>query len=51
MLFALLRDLGVPGSVASTDACATAHSISPETYAALKKLLNKRKSQDTVCRV
>lgn len=50
MLFALLRDLGVPSSIASEDACAIEHSISPETYAALKKLLNERQSQDAAYR-
>ena len=42
MLFALLKDLGVPGSIATKDACAIEHSISPETYSALKQLLNER---------
>ena len=42
MLFALLKDLGVPGGIAAADACAIEHSISPETYFALKQLLNER---------
>lgn len=42
MLLALLQDLGVPGEVATQDACAIEHSISPETYRALKQLLNER---------
>ena len=43
MLLALLRDLGVPNAVATEDACAIEHSISPETYIALKQLLNERR--------
>lgn len=42
MLCALLRDLGVPGAIASEDACAIEHNLSPETYQALKRLLNER---------
>ena len=42
MLLALLQDLGVPGEVATADACAIEHNISPETYSALKQLLNER---------
>ena len=42
MLLALFQDLGVPSSIATADACALEHSISPETYAALKQLLNER---------
>ncbi len=42
MLLALFQDLGVPGSIATEDACAIEHSISPETYSALKQLLNER---------
>ncbi len=42
MLFALLQNLGVPSAVATEDACAIEHSISPETYSALKQLLNER---------
>ena len=42
MLLALFQDLGVPGSIATEDACAIEHSISPETYFALKQLLNER---------
>lgn len=43
VLFALLQDLGVPEVVASEDACAIEHSISPETYSALKQLLHERR--------
>ena len=43
MLFALLQDLGVPSAVATGDACAIEHSISPETYSALKQLLKERR--------
>ena len=43
MLFALLQDLGVPSAVATEDACAIEHSISPETYSALKQLLKERR--------
>ncbi len=42
MLLALFQDLGVPSSIATLDACAIEHSISPETYSALKQLLNER---------
>ena len=42
MLLALFQDLGVPSSIATEDACAIEHSISPETYSALKQLLNER---------
>ena len=42
MLLALLQDLGVPSGIATVDACAIEHSISPETYCALKQLLNER---------
>ena len=42
MLLALLQDLGVPDEVATEDACAIEHNISPETYSALKQLLNER---------
>ena len=41
-LLTLLLDLGVPESVAAGDAHAIAHNISPETYLALKKLLQER---------
>ena len=43
MLFALLQDLGVPSAIATEDACAIEHSISPETYSALKQLLKERR--------
>ena len=42
MLLELLQNLGVPGEVAAGDACAIEHNISPETYSALKQLLNER---------
>lgn len=42
MLLALFQNLGVPHSIATEDACAIEHSISPETYSALKQLLNER---------
>ena len=42
MLLALFQDLGVPSCIATEDACAIEHSISPETYSALKQLLNER---------
>ncbi len=42
MQLALFQDLGVPSSIATLDACAIEHSISPETYSALKQLLNER---------
>ena len=42
MLLELLQNLGVPSEVAAGDACAIEHNISPETYSALKQLLNER---------
>ena len=42
MLLALLQNLGVPGEIATEDACAIEHNLSPETYSALKQLLNER---------
>jgi len=42
MLLELLQNLGVPSEVAASDACAIEHNISPETYSALKQLLNER---------
>ena len=45
MLFALLRDLDVPHSIAAEDACAIEHNISPETYSALKQLLKERQTR------
>lgn len=45
MLLELLLDLGVPGEVAEKDACAIEHNISPETYHALKQLLNERQKR------
>ena len=44
MLLELLQNLGVPGEVAASDACAIEHNISPETYSALKQLLIERQS-------
>ena len=43
MLLELLQNLGVPSEVAAGDACAIEHNISPETYSALKQLLNERR--------
>lgn len=42
LLLELLADLGVPREVAVKDACAIEHNLSPETYSALKALLNER---------
>lgn len=42
MLLELLQHLGVPAPIAMEDACAIEHNISPETYSALKRLLNER---------
>lgn len=42
MLLELLQNLCVPSEVAAGDACAIEHNISPETYSALKQLLNER---------
>ena len=42
MLSDLLQNLGVPRRIAREDACAIEHNISPETYLALKQLLNER---------
>ena len=42
MICSLLKPLGVPSEVAAGDACAIEHNISPETYSALKQLLNER---------
>ena len=42
MLLELLQNLGVPSEVATEDACAIEHNIRPETYSALKQLLNER---------
>lgn len=46
LLLALFRDLGVPQAVAVKDACAIEHNLSPETYSALKQLLNERQVSD-----
>lgn len=45
MLSDLLQDLGVPRKIAAKDACAIEHNISPETYTALKQLLQERRSK------
>ena len=45
ILLALFQNLGVPSSIATADACALEHSISPETYAALKQLLKEQQLQ------
>lgn len=42
VLLALFQHLGVPGEIATEDACAIEHNLSPETYSALKQLLNER---------
>lgn len=42
ILLALLQDLGVPSCVATEDACAIEHNLSPESYTAFKRLLNER---------
>lgn len=44
MLLALLQELGVPDKVAAKDACAIEHNLSPETFSALKQLLNERQA-------
>lgn len=44
VLAALLQNLGVPEEIAAEDACAIEHSISPETYSALKQLLHERQA-------
>ena len=41
-LLSLLLDLGVPEAVATGDARAIAHNISPETCLALQQLLQER---------
>ena len=42
ILLELFQKLGVPKRIAAEDACAIEHGISPETFSALKKLLNER---------
>lgn len=42
LLVALLQQIGVPVAIAKKDACAIEHCISPETYGALKQVLNER---------
>ena len=41
-LFELLCSLGVPSVIAARDACAIEHNLSPESYEALKQLLQER---------
>lgn len=43
VVFELLNGLGVPKTIAAEDACAIEHNLSPESYAALKQLLQERK--------
>ena len=38
----LIHTLSKKGEAATEDACAIEHSVSPETYSALKQLLNER---------
>lgn len=45
LLLELLQDLGVPCSIAAGDACAIEYNINPETYVALKQLLNERQKR------
>lgn len=45
LLSGLLEDLGVPKGIAAVDACAIEHNISPETYTALKQLLQERRAE------
>lgn len=40
----LLQSLGVPGSIAVKDACAIEHNLSPESYDALKRLVQERQN-------
>ena len=42
LLSTLLQSLGVPNSIAQKDACAIEHNLSPESYEALKLLLQER---------
>lgn len=44
IVFQLLHGLGVPKEIAATDACAIEHSLSPESYAALKQLVLQQKN-------
>lgn len=41
VISSLLISLGVPEDIAAEDACRVEHIISPESFEALKKLLNK----------
>lgn len=45
MLSTLLKDLGVPSRIADKDACKIEHNLSPESYRALKQLLNERQDR------
>lgn len=45
LLLALFEDLGVPSEIATKDACEIEHNLSPETYSALKQLLNERQEK------
>ena len=45
LLISLLKDIGVPQEIAARDACAIEHNLSPETYTALKQLLQERKRE------
>lgn len=42
-VFEFLRSLGVPASVAERDAEGIEHHVSPETLAAMRRFLNRRK--------
>lgn len=42
LLYSLLQSLGVPQAIATEDACAIEHNMSPETYEALKQLFEER---------
>ena len=41
-LVELLSSLGVPPDIAADDACGIEHNLSPQSYQALKKLLQER---------
>lgn len=45
MIFELLCSLGVPCDIAARDACAIEHNLSPESFDALKQLVQERQSQ------
>lgn len=40
-LCSLLESLGVPDTIAAADACAIEHDLSPQSYEALKRLLQE----------